>query len=53
MIKTISRNTFVLLVLGFSLSAIDLSAQSREARADEASRGGSSKKAGKTRTYFI
>ena len=51
MFKTISRNIFVLFVLSFTLSAIDLSAQSREARADEASRGGSSKKAGKTRTY--
>jgi len=51
MLKTISRNTFVLFVLGFSLSAVDLSAQSREGRADEASRGGSANKAGKTRTY--
>jgi len=51
MLKTISRNTFVLFVLGFFLSAVDLSAQSREGRADEASRGGSANKAGKTRTY--
>ena len=51
MLKTISRNTFVLFALGFTLNATDLSAQSRDARADEASRGGSSKKAGKTRTY--
>ena len=51
MLKTISRNTFVLFALGFTLNATDISAQSRDARADEASRGGSSKKAGKTRTY--
>jgi tetratricopeptide (TPR) repeat protein len=51
MLKTISRNIFVLFALGFTLNVTDLSAQSRDARADEASRGGSSKKAGKTRTY--
>ena len=37
MLKTISRNTFVLFALGFTLNATDLSAQSRDARADEAS----------------
>ena len=48
MFKTISRNIFVLFVFSFALSAIDISAQNR---ADEPSVGGSSKKAGKTRTY--
>ena len=48
MFKTISRNIFVLCALSFTLSTINLSAQSR---ADEPSVGGSSKKAGKTRTY--
>ena len=51
MFKISSRNIFVLLALSFSLSAIDLSAQTRDGRADEPSVGGSSKKAGKTRTY--
>ena len=46
MTKTISRNIFVLLALGFTLSVTDLSAQSR---ADEPSVGGSSQKSGKTR----
>ena len=48
MFKTISRNIFVLFVFSFALSAIDISAQNR---ADEPSVGGSSKKAGMTRTY--
>ena len=48
MTKTISRNIFVLLALGFTLSVTDLSAQSR---ADEPSVGGSSQKSGKTRSY--
>ena len=48
MFKTISRNIFVLFVFSFALSAIDISAQNR---ADEPSVGGSSQKAGKTRTY--
>ena len=51
MFKISSRNIFVLLALSFALSAIDLSAQTRDGRADEPSVGGSSKKAGKTRTY--
>ena len=42
MLKTISRNIFVLFVLSFTLSAIDLSAQTRDGRADEPSVGGSS-----------
>ena len=48
MTKTISRNIFVLLALGFTLSVTDLSAQSR---ADEPSVGGNSQKSGKTRSY--
>ena len=48
MFKTISRNIFVLCAFSFTLSTINLSAQSR---ADEPSVGGSSQKAGKTRTY--
>ena len=48
MFKTIYRNIFVLFVFSFALSAIDISAQNR---ADEPSVGGSSQKAGKTRTY--
>ena len=51
MFKKISRNIFLIVALGFSLSAIDLSAQTREGRADEPSVGGSERKAGKTRTY--
>ena len=51
MFKKISRNVFLLVALGFSLSAIDLLGQSREGRADEPSVGGSERKAGKTRTY--
>ena len=34
MAKTITRNIFVLLVLGFTLSVTDLSAQSRSGKAD-------------------
>ena len=49
--KTISRNIFVLLALGFTLSVTDLSAQSRSGNADEPSRGGSTQKTGKTRSY--
>ena len=45
--KKISRNIFVLLALGFTLSVTDLSAQSRSGKADEPSRGGSAKKTGK------
>jgi hypothetical protein len=48
MLKTISRNVFILFALGFALSAVSISAQNR---ADEPSVGGSSKKAGKSRTY--
>ena len=51
MLKIISRNTFVLLALGFTLSVTDLSAQSRSGKADEPSRGGSTQKSGKTRSY--
>ena len=40
MAKTITRNIFVLLVLGFTLSVTDLSAQSRSGKADEPSSGG-------------
>ena len=47
MFKKISRNIFLIVALGFSLSAIDLSAQTREGRADEPSVGGSERKAGK------
>ncbi len=49
--KTISRNIFILLALGFTLSVTDLSAQSRGGNADEPSRGGSTQKTGKTRSY--
>ena len=48
MLKTISRNVFILFALGFAFSAVNISAQNR---ADEPSVGGSSKKAGKSRTY--
>ena len=48
MFKTISRNIFVICAFSFTLSTINLSAQSK---ADEPSVGGSSQKAGKTRTY--
>ena len=51
MAKTITRNIFVLLVLGFTLSVTDLSAQSRSGKADEPSSGGSTQKSGKTRSY--
>ncbi len=51
MFKKISRNVFLIAALSFSLSAIDLSAQSRDGRADEPSVGGSERKSGKTRTY--
>ena len=51
MFKKISRNIFLIVALGFSLSAIDLLGQSRDGRADEPSVGGSERKAGKTRTY--
>ena len=51
MLKIISRNIFVLLALGFTLSVTDLSAQSRDGKADEPSRGGSTQKSGKTRSY--
>ena len=49
--KTIARNTFVLIALGFTLSVTDLSAQSRGGKADEPSVGGSSQKSGKTTSY--
>jgi hypothetical protein len=49
--RIIARNTFVLLALGFTLSVTDLSAQSRSGNADEPSRGGSTQKTGKTRSY--
>ena len=48
MLKTISRNVFILFALGFAFSSVNISAQNR---ADEPSVGGSSKKAGKSRTY--
>jgi hypothetical protein len=48
MFKTISRNIFVLCALSFTLSTINLSAQTK---ADEPSMGSSSQKTGKTRTY--
>jgi hypothetical protein len=44
MLKTISRNVFIVFALGFALSSANLSAQNR---ADEPSVGGSSKKSRK------
>ena len=52
MFKMNSRYLFVLFAMCLSLGTVsDLSAQSRDGRADEPSVGGSSSKAGKTRTY--
>ena len=52
MIKMSSRFVFVLFAMCLSIgTVIDLSAQSRDARADEPTMGGSQKKSGKTRTY--
>ena len=48
MLKIISRNVFIFFALGFAFSSVNISAQNR---ADEPSVGGSSKKAGKSRTY--
>ena len=51
MFKMNSRYLFVLFAMCLSLGTVsDLSAQSRDGRADEPSVGGSSSKAGKTRT---
>ena len=48
MFNKISRNTFLILALGFAFTSTNLSAQSNS---DKPSVGGSSKKTGKTRTY--
>ena len=48
MLNKISRNTFLILALGFAFTSTNLSAQSNS---DRPSVGGSSKKTGKTRTY--
>jgi len=48
MLNKISRNTFLILALGFAFTSTNLSAQSNS---DKPSVGGSSKKTGKTRTY--
>ncbi|MBD63064.1 MAG: hypothetical protein CMD68_03180 [Gammaproteobacteria bacterium] len=51
MIKKLLFQIFFSFTLCLSLSISDVSAQARDGRADEPSVGGSSQKAGKTRTY--
>ena len=53
MFEIISRNAFLLIALGFSLSVIDLAAQTRDGRADEPSVGGSERNAGKPRNQSL